>query len=662
MAARGSYDRKMSMDGRSLRFLSSLRSHTLGFLIIPLGSVVGACSQTSPSDGSAGASPSAGAPSTSGAGPLTAGNANGGASGSGGPSGSGGMSENGGSFMMPLGGAPPIVTVECQGAFPKDDVSKAAAKVTAGTSSLGALPHFWTTFGLGRMGLYLNQSELPAAFKEQDKLNHDGIRWSDALKQQTKDAVKNLELKSVRAHGLFHDDIGIYKEDAGTPVYDFSRSDKIFDFLVENHIAPIVELASMPAALAADPTQTVFDWKMIVSPPKDYDKWQALVQKFVQHSVERYTAAVVSTWYFEVWNEPECCSGKFWKGSLEDYFKLYDKAAAGVLAALPNGRVGGPVSSQDAELTENSESGKKFLEHLKANNGPLGFFTFHTWNFLEGAVGGYFRGLDLLDSYGRNSVQIAVTEFGPTWEFGLLGGGDEPAWEPQETIQGAAFVAQTYSNIAQRCAKDKRRFPITYAWWTLSDVFDEGYSDQGDYAAEKNPFIGAMGLLNRESIKKPAYNAYKFLAGMGDEQLALSVEGASDVGGMASRSTKNGGVQVILYNAQKPGGGFRDDKYYEVSKAQDIGITVSGMDPTKAYDVTAYRIDETKGNSFATWDKAGRKTMDSMSASDWETLRSSMESPAEVVSHAVCGDSFSKTFSLTSPGVLFVTIEPAIAK
>jgi len=149
---------------------------------------------------------------------------------------------------------------------------------------------------------------------------------------------------------------------------------------------------------------------------------------------------------------------------------------------------------------------------------------------------------------------------------------------------------------------------------------------------------------------------------MGDEQLALSVEGASDVGGMASRSTKNGGVQVILYNAQKPGGGFRDDKYYEVSKAQDIGITVSGMDPTKAYDVTAYRIDETKGNSFATWDKAGRKTMDSMSASDWETLRSSMESPAEVVSHAVCGDSFSKTFSLTSPGVLFVTIEPAIAK
>jgi hypothetical protein len=39
-----------------------------------------------------------------------------------------------------------------------------------------------------------------------------------------------------------------------------------------------------------------------------------------------------------------------------------------------------------------------------------------------------------------------------------------------------------------------------------------------------------------------------------------------------------------------------------------------------------------------------------------------MDSPAEPVSHAVCGSTFSKTFSLSSPGVLFLTIEPSIAK
>jgi len=654
------------MHGRST-ILSLLSNSPIGLVTIPLALAASGCighstaldTGNGPDTGSAGASAS---PTGGSSGARTSSNGgSGGASATGGGTNSGGTFSSGGAFM-PVGGAATVETVECQGAFPTEDVSKAAAKVTAGGTSWGALPHFWTTFGLGRLGLYLNQSQLPAAFQGQDKLNHDGVRWSDALKKQTVDAVKDIELKSVRAHGLFHDDIGIYREEGGNPVYDFTRSDIIFDFLVQNKIAPIVELASMPSALAANPSQTVFDWKMIVSPPKDYDRWQALVQAFVAHSVQKYGADVVSTWYFEVWNEPECCSGKFWKGSLDDYFKLYDKAAAGVLAALPNGRVGGPVSSQDVELTANSRAGVQFLDHLKNNNGPLGFFAFHTWNFIDGAVGGYFKGLDLLDSYQRNSVQIAVTEFGPTWEFGLLGGAKEPAWEPQETNQGAAFVAQVYSNIAQRCAKDKRRFPIAYAWWTLSDVFDEGYEDKADYSAENNPFIGAMGLVNRESIKKPAYNAYKFLAGMGDEQLALTVDGGGNLGGMASRDTKDGGVEVILYNGQNPGAGYSEDKYYETAKAQDIGITVTGMNPTMAYDVTAYRVDDTRGNSFATWDSGGRKAMSSMSESDWQTLRSSMDSPAESISHAVCGTTFSKTFSLSSPGVLFVTIEPSVAK
>lgn len=655
------------MNGRST-ILSFLHPITIGLLLVPLGLAANGCDVGSSSTDDGGGAASGGKTSTGASGGATSTGGKttttGGTTSSGGTSNGGSVSDGG--VFMPVGGAATVVTVECAGAFPMEDVSKAAAKVTAGDSTLGALPHFWTTFGLGRLGLYLNASQLPAAFKDQDRKNKDGTLWSETLKAQTIDAVKNLELRSVRAHGLFHDDIGIYSETNGTPSFDFTRSDIIFDFLVANKIAPIIELASMPAALAVDPKQVAFPkdgqggWDMIVSPPKDYDKWQMLVQKFAQHSLEKYGADVVKSWHWEVWNEPECCGGKFWKGTFpEDYFKLYDKAAAGVRAVLPDAKVGGPVSSQSDKL---DTAGVAFLDHIKSASQPLGFFTYHTWNFIDGAVGGYFQGLDLLDKYDRKDIQIAVTEFGPTWEFGLLGGADEPAWEPAETSQGAAFVAQVYSNIAQRCAKDKRRYPIAYAWWTLSDVFDEGYEDKGDYAAEKKPFIGAMGLVSRENIKKPAYNAYKFLGSMGDEQLSLSVSGGGNVGGMASRNTKNGGLQVILYNGQNPGPGFSEDSYYKVAGAQDIGITVTGMNPKMAYDVTAYHVDETHGNSFATWDKAGKKNMDAMSAEEWTTLRSTMDSPPETVSHAVCGDKFSKTFSLSSPGVLFVTIEPAVAK
>lgn len=503
-------------------------------------------------------------------------------------------------------------------------------------TSWGELPHFWDTYGTGQLGLYLREDR----------------GWGETLKEHTIDGVQNLGLKRVRQHGLFADDIGIYHEENGTPVYDFTNSDKIFDFFDEHGIRPIVELGTMPRDLAADPTKTVFDYAAIISVPKDYLLWEELVFKFVEHSVQRYGMDVVLQWDWEVWNEPECCRNKFWSGTLQDYHRLYDHSAKAVRAALPGGRVGGPVTSQPQELTGNSMAGTLFLEHVTTDNYatpgmPAGvdFFAYHSWSFINGSVGGYFQGLDLLDSFGLNNVKIAITEFGPTYEFGLYD-------EPQEMTQGAAFVAQTYADIAQRCAKEGKRFPITYSWWTLSDIFEEGMY------REEEPFIGCMGLISREGIKKPAYNAYKFLAQMGYEQLKLDTTTPGGVGGMAARDT-NGGVQVILYNGQNPGLGPMDDTYYATAEASPIAVTINGLDPEQAYDVEVYRIDETHGNAYAVWQAKGRPTMAAMTETDWQEMRDVMESKPEALGSAACGETLAQTFTLSSPGVVFLKLTPA---
>ncbi len=530
----------------------------------------------------------------------------------------------------------------CQGNFPVTDVANANHSIAVeADGSWGALPHFWDTFGTGHLGLYLRE----------ENQNQWGEQWGQLLQEHTRDGVQNLGMKRIRSHGLFHDDLGIYDEVDGQPVFDFAQADRVFDFLVEVGIAPIIELAPMPSKLAADPSRTVFDWGMGISPPKDYTIWQELVRSFVAHSVERYGEGVVSQWDWEVWNEPECCRNKFWAGTLEEYFMLYDHAAAAVRSVLPQGRVGGPVTSQPLELEENSRAGVLFLDHVTTDNyvnpgspGVLDFFSYHSWSFVGGAVGGYFQGLDLLDRYGLTTVPIAITEFGPTWEFNLYD-------EPQEMHQGAAFVAQTFSDISRRCAQENKRFPLAYSWWVLSDVFEE------EQYREDEPFIGCMGLISREGIKKPAYNAYKFLAQMGAEQLPLQVTGQGGVGGMAARD-EAGGIQIILYNGQNPGQGPRDDTYYSETAAHSIGVTLRGLDPMKTYDVTTYRVDETHGNAYAVWEQWGRPTMGAMSAEDWTNLRSVMESAPEPLGAALCGDTFSQTFSLTSPGVLFVTLTP----
>ena len=151
----------------------------------------------------------------------------------------------------------------------------------------------------------------------------------------------------------------------------------------------MVELGFMPKDLAAT-VPGVTDYqvhypKSTISgasnnPPKDYAKWGELVSVVTEHLVQRYGKEKVSTWYFEVWNEPDI---DYWHATPEEYYKLYDYAVAGVRSALPNAIVGGPASTGPA-----SEKASAFLDNFlkhclngkSAANGkpvPLDFISFH---------------------------------------------------------------------------------------------------------------------------------------------------------------------------------------------------------------------------------------------------------------------------------------------
>jgi len=167
----------------------------------------------------------------------------------------------------------------------------------------------------------------------------------------------------VRAHHLLTSGDGVaelkfsstnvYTEDAsGKPVYDFKILDGIFDAYKTAGVRPMVELGFMPKDLAADlpdrhePYQvhypdSPFSGKSN-NPPKDYKKWGELARVVTAHLVERYGRDEVLRWYFEVWNEPDI---DYWHTTPEAYWKLYDYAVAGVKAALPGAKVGGPATT-----------------------------------------------------------------------------------------------------------------------------------------------------------------------------------------------------------------------------------------------------------------------------------------------------------------------------
>jgi len=152
------------------------------------------------------------------------------------------------------------------------------------------------------------------------------------------------------AYSLKFGSSSAYKEDTnGTPVYDWTINDKIFDAYLASGVKPYVEIGFMPEALSTHPQNyphnPPVNQRAPVDggqsyPPKDYVKWGNLCYEWAKHCVEKYGKAEVAQWYWEAWNEANL--GSYWHGSRQDYFKLYDYAVDGVRRALPAAKVGGP--------------------------------------------------------------------------------------------------------------------------------------------------------------------------------------------------------------------------------------------------------------------------------------------------------------------------------
>lgn len=355
----------------------------------------------------------------------------------------------------------------------------------------------------------------------------EGLRAD--FQRQLVQMQKEIGFSYVRFHGLFHDDMAVYHEEAGQkPHLWFGYVDKLFDFLLENGLKPFVELGFMPRALAVQP-DTVFWWHANGSPPKDYAKWHFLVQGTVRHLVERYGLDEVKTWYFEVWNEPNLSS--FWQGTQAAYFELYRVSVDAVKSVCSALKVGGP-STSGADFREDLQYFKSFIDFCSQNKLPVDFFSAHPYptywpldtngneqmGYMSKQVCAEFLSAvkNIVARSPYAGAQIHLTEWNSS-----------PS--PRDLVHDTPFEAPfILYNITQNFGKVD-----SLAYWAFTDIFEEN-------GPGEQPFHGGFGLINADGIRKPSYWAYWFLAQLGDEIVSVS-----DTYVVARRGED---YQVILWN------------------------------------------------------------------------------------------------------------------
>ncbi|MGD0736659.1 MAG: beta-xylosidase [Terracidiphilus sp.] len=409
----------------------------------------------------------------------------------------------------------------------------------------------------------------------------------------------------------------------GTPVYDFTITDRIFDALVAAHIRPIVEIGFMPQALSThpEPYRHTFPkgeiWTGWTYPPKDEAKWSKLVLAYASHLRDRY-GSQTATWLWEVWNEPDI---PYWHGTPAEYDRLYDFTAAAIRQALPNAKIGGPEATGVSDHSEPFL--RQFLEHcshgVNAATGekgaPLDFISYHpkgSPKFVDGhvvmSVGTQLRaverGMKVITSYPEwKHIPIVLGESDPEGCAACQGS--------QNGYRNGPLYGVSVAEATMRTYELARKYGVTVEG-AVTWAFE--FEDQPAFAGFRS--------LATDGIDKPVLNVFRMMGMLGgghivweegrnhmsnatwlasessgalplDDIVAHSVAADPDVNVVA---TRNGYVvDVLVWN------------YHDAdvpAEAAPVSITVDGLSGSEVF-VNEFLMDAAHSNAYTAWQQMG---------------------------------------------------------
>lgn len=451
----------------------------------------------------------------------------------------------------------------------------------------------------------------------------------DGKKLLTELAQANKVPVYVRAHSLLVTGDGVaalkwgstnaYTEDKnGNPIYNWTIIDKIFDTYIERGMKPLAQIGFMPEALSTKPQPYRHYWKPDNSygdiftgwayPPNNYNKFAELVYQWVKHSVARYGKKEVESWYWELWNEPDI---PYWKGTTEEYIKLYDYTADAVKRALPTARIGGP------EVTgPNSENATKFfrafLDHVVngknyvtgKKGSPIDFITFHAKGspkVVDGHVqmnmGAQLRNLDkgfeIVASYPTlKNLPIVIGESDPE---GCAACSED--FHPSNAYRnGTMYSSYTAASYARKQDMAEARGvnllgAVTWAFEFEDQAWFRGFRDLATNGVDK-PVLNTFRMFGMMPERRVEVNQ-KDLAYSFQKVTKESVRGEADINGYAARGTREAAVMVWNYH---------DDNV--TAPDARVLVQMKGLTAPRVL-VQHYRIDQQHSNSYEAWKKMG---------------------------------------------------------
>jgi xylan 1,4-beta-xylosidase len=509
------------------------------------------------------------------------------------------------------------------------------------------------------------------AFYGYDEANYTTTPDGEALLRTL--AAAHTAKVHVRKHFLFNTGDGtpalkwgstnLYTEDpGGNPVYDYTLIDQIMDATVGAGTFPLVEIGFMPQALSRRPNPYENSNTYALDggcfyPPLDYDKWARLVTSWATHVKDRYPGAEAS-WQWELWNEPDI---GYWRGSFEEYARLYDYTEAALHAVFPNASLGAPaVAIPDGSFLP------QFLEHCATGT-----------NAVTGQTG---TRLDMVSFHAKGGVIInnghVQMDLGNQLRLHRSG---------FEAVAASAVFARTPVVISEADPDGCAACPVStapqhayrnspaYGAYEVAmmkrslDLADEvGVNLRGvltwAFTFPDSPYFAGYRALTTNGIHLPVLNAFKLLGSLSGDRLPVTSSGARPLADMIANGVRQepdvdalaaidgDRIQILVWH-------YHDD----LVDAQPAHVTLDVAVPPAlgaSVSVTHTRVDDTHGDAYRVWVSQGSPA--TPSAMQLAALREAMEPAVLEPGHVapVTGGAVSLSFDLPRFGISLLTLEP----
>ncbi|MCR9121734.1 MAG: glycosyl hydrolase [Phyllobacteriaceae bacterium] len=386
--------------------------------------------------------------------------------------------------------------------------------------------------------------------------------------------------------------------ETGPGRYDFTLLDEAMDVMVSNGFTPFFEIMGNPSG--------AFDFEAEGWP----ERWRDLVADMTRRFVERYGADEVSSWYFESWNEPDL---PWWEHGEQAFLDYYDAGAAGLDAAQPGLRIGGPGTARTL-----SPMFKAFVAHcdtgtnrLTGEPSRLDFISVH-----EKGVEKSFEDIapDSLGIVAREgqAIDYLRAHHPRLADLPLINNECDPqvGWWQHHTWRGTAYAAAMITKIIdqhQRLMRDGD---------TPFDMLFNDNGFMGDWGQRTHfTLFGGRSFSKAQSehvtdlarieelraapafslVKKPALAVMELLAQLGDQWLPLPdlTPDQEGPGAIATRHA-DGTWAVLCYHS-------RDQ--IRLSGPSTITLHLPGTEDD--WDVLVLALDDIAPNPFAVWEAGG---------------------------------------------------------